>query len=175
MPKTNGKNHSSVIRKPYSEGHCESECPTAQQPSLPSTFDCVMIVGQKKPLKWRRASSSSSLVHPQRHPKVQPLPTPPATPIKGNGVATQSDDAQTQGVILDSQSSDPSSISLPSISIDPHDLLSSQLSRTSSAQSLTPTPGVMKKRPYKRAIWEIEPVVEWLENNVDGSFFSNRL
>src|SRR5260221_7334249 len=97
----------------------------------------------------------------------------PATPVKGNGVATQSDDAQTRGVILDSQSSGPSSISLPSI--DPHDLLYSQLSRTSSAQSLTPTPGVMKKGPYKRAIWEMEPVVEWLENNVDGSFFSNRL
>ena len=135
------------------KGYYESECPTPQ--GSPLILNSVMIVQQKQPLKWRRAkaSVSSSCVNSQKHPEVQPLPTPPSTAIKGNGVATQSNDAW------------PTQPNVP-------------LSKTSSGQSLTSTVDVKKKRQCKgrkRPIWELEPVVEWLEDNLDGSVFIDRL
>jgi len=95
----------------------------------------------------------SVMIVQQKQPEVQPLPTPPSTAIKGIGVATQSNDAQ------------PTQPNVP-------------LSKTSSGESLTSTADVKKKRQCKgrkRPIWELEPVVEWLEDNLDGSVFIDRL
>lgn len=95
----------------------------------------------------------SVMIVQQKQPEVQPLPTPPSTAIKGNGVATQSNDAQ------------PTQPNVP-------------LSKTSSGESPTSTADVKKKRQHKgrkRPIWELEPVVEWLEDNLDGSVFIDRL
>ena len=104
-----------------------------------------------------QGSLDSVLIVQQTHLEVQPLPTPPSTAIMGNGVATQSNDAW------------PTQPNVP-------------LSQTSSGQSLTSRADVKKKKKKKRQhksrkrpIWELEPVVEWLEDNLDGSVFIDRL
>jgi len=152
MPKKYGKDHSSIVRKPYSEApsRCESKRPTAQR----STFVCVEIVQKRKVReKWRRGEASTQ------------LPTPPSTPLKTrlHGAGTPVREKWRRST------SSPSQSSLQA---------STQSSLQSSTKPPTPTTDVKKRKLYKGKrlpIWEVESAVEWLADNLDGSVFIDRL
>lgn len=169
MPEMGGRGHSSAIRKTFlyhkgssrqstvwicsctwvSAGHHKS---AAHPPSLPLVFDCVLIKRWRGFRKWRMrttASTSSSPVHSKRHPFLPPLPsvahllTPPSTPPEQTHIRKWK--------------------------------CSPLLSRSSSsAQLLSPSSHSTKEKKEKGKkvpIWEIETVLESLEDDLDGSVF----